>query len=37
MLAEEVKKIINKQLKLDIPLEVPPDRKLGDFAFACFT
>ena len=33
---KEIKKILKKELKQDILLEVPPDTSLGDFAFPCF-
>ena len=37
MFQNHIKKILKKELKLkDISLEIPPDSKLGDFAFACF-
>jgi len=34
---EEVIKILKRETKLsEIKLEIPPDEKLGDYAFACF-
>ena len=37
MFQNHIKKILKKELKLkDISLEIPPDSKLGDYAFACF-
>ncbi len=37
MFKEHITKLLKKELKLkEITLEVPPDTKLGDFAFACF-
>jgi arginyl-tRNA synthetase len=34
---EELTKLLKKELKKEITLEVPPDQKLGDFAFPCFS
>ncbi|MBI4148170.1 arginine--tRNA ligase [Candidatus Woesearchaeota archaeon] len=36
MLNDEVRKLVKKFVGNDVTLEVPPDSKLGDFAFACF-
>jgi len=33
---DELQAFLKKELKADIPLEVPPDPKLGDFALPCF-
>ena len=34
---KEVEKIIKAELNIDnFTLEVPPDQKMGDFAFPCF-
>ena len=38
MFEKHIKDLLKKALKLkEISLEIPPDPKLGDFAFACFT
>ncbi len=37
MFEEEIRAALEKQVKGDIVLEVPPDPKLGDFAFPCFS
>jgi len=37
MFEEEIKKLLKKEVKEEIALEVPPDTKLGDYAFPCFT
>ena len=34
---EEIATLLKKELKRDVTLEVPPDQKLGDFAFPCFS
>jgi len=31
-----IKKLLKKHVKGDIELEIPPDPKLGDYAFPCF-
>ena len=33
---QEIKKELSKILKRDIKLEIPPDSRLGDYAFPCF-
>ncbi len=33
---DDLQKLLAKELKVDIPLEVPPDPALGDFALPCF-
>ncbi len=33
---DELQRFLNKELKAEITLEVPPDPKLGDFALPCF-
>jgi len=32
-----IKKKLNKELDIEINLEVPPNQEMGDFAFPCFT
>ena len=34
---EEIKKVLKKILGYDVDLEIPPDSKLGDYAFPCFS
>ncbi len=34
---EEIKKALKKHIKSPITLEIPPDPKLGDYAFPCFS
>jgi len=37
MFEKHIKDLLKKELKLkEVSLEIPPDPKLGDFAFACF-
>ncbi len=33
---EELQAFVKKELKVDIPLEIPPSSELGDFALPCF-
>jgi len=37
MFEKEIIAVLKKQVKGDVALEVPPDAKLGDFAFPCFS
>ena len=34
---EEITKLLKKELKTDIELEIPPKPELGDYAFPCFS
>lgn len=36
MFEQDIKKILKKHVKGEITLEVPPDSKMGDYAFPCF-
>jgi arginyl-tRNA synthetase len=37
MFQEEVIKILEKHVKTEIKLEIPPNKEMGDFAFPCFS
>lgn len=34
---EEITKILKKEIKAEVGLEIPPDNSLGDYAFPCFS
>ncbi|MDO8741438.1 MAG: arginine--tRNA ligase [Candidatus Woesearchaeota archaeon] len=34
---EEITKILKKEIRAEINLEIPPDNSLGDYAFPCFS
>ncbi|MBI2129765.1 arginine--tRNA ligase [Candidatus Woesearchaeota archaeon] len=34
---EEITKILKKEIKAEVSLEIPPDNSIGDYAFPCFS